>query len=62
MEAVSTIPTTGTLHIPNTICGSPSDARGFGEDLGSIAGNDSTTQLSRTLPDNLSEVRSLIEE
>jgi len=40
----------------NTILGSSGETR---EDLGSVAGNESTTQLSRTLPDNLSEVRSL---
>lgn len=59
MEAVSTTPMTGALHIPNTILGRSSGAR---EDLGSVAGDDGTTQLRRCLPDNLSEVGSLIEE
>jgi hypothetical protein len=61
-EAVSTISTTAALYIPNTILGGSSEIRGISEDLGSLAGNDGTTQLSRSLPDNLSEVRGLIKE
>lgn len=59
MEDVSTPPMTGALHIPNTILGLSSGVR---EDLGSVAGDDGTTELRRSLPDNLSEVRRLIEE
>jgi hypothetical protein len=48
-----------TLHTPNSIVGGSEVGS---EDRARSAGSDSTTQLSRSLPDNLSEVRKLIEE